>query len=214
MNSTNSVSRVIDLSYHDAVYMADLLAKCDAGRVQANSLNHLQVTTLTHWAPHLRSSAQVLSQRRTVKRPVKYGTWNSSTGNFRAARRKCATRLRRHWPTIISSNAPLAVGRASALLAEAVQDHDMLGYSDKSAFNIAVDNLGHNQTRSPNVHKIVTILQRALARAELAAPAAAQGAYIPVGATFDVFQVSWESVEPSQERCVHRGRLHGHQCSY
>lgn len=53
------VSRVIDLSYHDAIYMADLIAKCDASRIRNSSLNHLLEATVTHWVPHLRTSAQV-----------------------------------------------------------------------------------------------------------------------------------------------------------
>ncbi len=42
--------------------------------------------------------------------------------------------------------------------------------------------------REQNAHSIMAILHRALARAELNAPTSAQGAFIPVGAAFDMFQ--------------------------
>jgi hypothetical protein len=73
------------------------------------------------------------------------------------------------------------LGRASALVAESGEATDRIG------FNVAADGL--LLLREQNAHRIVTILHRALARAERNAPAAAQGAFIPVGAAFDVFQV-------------------------
>lgn len=81
------------------------------------------------------------------------------------------------------------LGRAAFLLAETIPSDDMHLYAEKLSFSSAVDHLGVDTLRQPNAHKIVTILHRALARAELNAPAAAQGAFIPVGAEFDTFQV-------------------------
>jgi hypothetical protein len=52
---------------------------------------------------------------------------------------------------------------------------------------VAADNLV-NTLRETNVHTVLSVLNRALARAEMSAPVATQGAFIPVGAQFDVFQ--------------------------
>lgn len=73
------------------------------------------------------------------------------------------------------------LGRACALV-EAAGDR-----TDASNFRIAADMID-SALRGLNVHTVITILHRALARAELAAPAAARGAFIPVGAHFDVYQ--------------------------
>jgi len=59
---------------------------------------------------------------------------------------------------------------------------------DQVSFNSASDGLT-GLLREGNAHRIIAILHRALASAELYAPAAAQGAFIPVGAAFDAFQV-------------------------
>ena len=73
------------------------------------------------------------------------------------------------------------LGRACALV-EAAGDK-----TDASNFRIAADMID-SALREQNVHTVIAILHRALARAELVAPAAARGAFIPVGAQFDVYQ--------------------------
>lgn len=74
------------------------------------------------------------------------------------------------------------LGRAAALVNESGER------ADKVFFTVASDTLT-GSLREQSAHQIVTVLHRALARAELNAPAAVRGAFIPVGATFDVFQV-------------------------
>jgi hypothetical protein len=69
------------------------------------------------------------------------------------------------------------VGRAAALVEASGQS------ADAASFNVASNNLG-TVAHSPNVQAITAIVYRALARAELAAPASAQGAFIPVGEPF------------------------------
>lgn len=73
------------------------------------------------------------------------------------------------------------LGRASVLVNETGDTYD------NAALKVATDGL-MGALREQNAHQIVAILHRALARAELIAPASAQGAFIPVGAAFDVFQ--------------------------
>jgi hypothetical protein len=74
------------------------------------------------------------------------------------------------------------LGRVAALVEEGG------GTFDPITFTTASDSLlGPFQERY--AHSIMAVLHRALARAELKAPAAAQGAFITVGAAFDVFQV-------------------------
>ncbi len=48
----------------------------------------------------------------------------------------------------------------------------------------ACDGLDGGVLHDSNVHRIITIVYRALARAELAAPTSAQGTYIPAGGSF------------------------------
>ncbi len=58
---------------------------------------------------------------------------------------------------------------------------------DNIHFSTATNGLS-GVLREHKAHEIVTILHRALARAELNAPAAARGAFIGVGAEFDALQ--------------------------
>lgn len=71
------------------------------------------------------------------------------------------------------------LGRASALVGE-VGD-----LSDLATINVAVSTF--DARRHDNVQKITSIVYRALARAELKAPLAIQGAFIAAGNTFDAF---------------------------
>lgn len=57
---------------------------------------------------------------------------------------------------------------------------------DSISFRSACDHLG--PLREMNAHMITSIIHRALARAEAKAPAAAQGAFVPVGAEFSILQ--------------------------
>lgn len=59
--------------------------------------------------------------------------------------------------------------------------------ADQALFTSAVDHL-MNVNRDSNAHQIAAIAYRGLAKAELAAPTAVQGAFIPVASPFDVFQ--------------------------
>ena len=86
-------------------------------------------------------------------------------------------------PGDISHDTHRWLGRAAVLLAETVGKID----SESFSFTASVDGL-HGLLRTRNAHQIITILHRALARAERNAPAAAQGAFIPVGAEFSVLQ--------------------------
>lgn len=69
------------------------------------------------------------------------------------------------------------MGRASALIEVCAPLADMI------AFNVATQNLD-TTSRDRNAQTIAAVLHRALARAELAAPAETQGAFIPVGSQF------------------------------
>lgn len=91
-------------------------------------------------------------------------------------------------PGAISAETHRWLGRASALLTQTMDKSDTLAMLDQISFRTASDGL-EGILRQHNAHQIVAILHRALARAERNAPAAAQGAFIPVGAAFDVFQV-------------------------
>lgn len=84
----------------------------------------------------------------------------------------------------ISGDTHRWLGRAAVLVKESVDD--LIG-TDYIGFTTAVDHL-QGPLREQTAHQIVAILHRALARAEMKAPAAAQGAFIPVGALFDVLQ--------------------------
>ena len=86
----------------------------------------------------------------------------------------------------ISADTHRWLGRASVLIAEA-----STGVGDRMdpiTFTVASNGLG-GFIRQQNAHEIVAVLHRALARAEALAPAAARGAFIPVGAEFDTLQV-------------------------
>ncbi len=86
----------------------------------------------------------------------------------------------------ISADTHKWLGRASVLVAEASKwTSDVM---DPITFTGASDGLV-GILRQRNAHTVVAVLHRALARAEALAPAAARGAFIPVGAEFDVFQV-------------------------
>lgn len=73
------------------------------------------------------------------------------------------------------------LGRAAALI-EA--DGNMV---DGVSFNVAASGL-NGVLREHNAHDVVVILHRCFARAELSAPAATQGAFIPVGEAFSALQ--------------------------
>lgn len=89
-------------------------------------------------------------------------------------------------PGPLSAESHRWLGRAALLVGEAGQ---AVGDNmDAITFNIASNGL-ESVLRPRHAHEIVTILHRALARAESVAPATARGAFIPVGAAFDVFQV-------------------------
>jgi len=90
-------------------------------------------------------------------------------------------------PGAITADTHRWLGRAAALIGESVTSSDSLSLLEHISFRSASDGLV-GILREPNAHQVVAILHRALARAELNAPAAAQGAFIPVGATFDVYQ--------------------------
>ncbi|MDO3558274.1 hypothetical protein [Ralstonia pseudosolanacearum] len=80
-------------------------------------------------------------------------------------------------PGPISAEAHQWLGRAAALV-EASGD-----VADHVTFKVAAQNL-ESPLRATNAQAIAAIAHRALARAELKAPAAAQGAFIAVGESF------------------------------
>jgi hypothetical protein len=85
-------------------------------------------------------------------------------------------------PDPISTDMHRWLGRAAALIDELGDIYDIASFRTSTE--------GLNSLYSANhAHTIVTILHRALARAELKAPASARGAFIAAGAAFDVFQV-------------------------
>ena len=81
---------------------------------------------------------------------------------------------------LMSTEANQWLGRAYALV------HQVGDVVDTVRFKTNVDNL-HSAGRSSAVPSIHSILYRALATAELAAPAGTSGAFIPVGNSFDAF---------------------------
>ena len=87
----------------------------------------------------------------------------------------------------ISAETHRWLGRA-AILIEEVAGKDLSARYDVIAFTSAADGL-MGILRENHAHQIVSILNRALARAEMRAPASAQGAFIAVGAGFDALQV-------------------------
>jgi len=64
----------------------------------------------------------------------------------------------------------------------------ILNQADKAILASAINHLS-GPLRSINAHQVTAIVYRALAMAEADAPAGLQGAFIPVGASFDVLQV-------------------------
>lgn len=90
-------------------------------------------------------------------------------------------------PGAVSADMYRWLGRAATLIGESTSRSDPGSLMDHINFKSSSDGLV-GILREQNAHQIVAILHRALARAELNAPAAAQGAFIPVGAVFDVFQ--------------------------
>lgn len=92
-------------------------------------------------------------------------------------------------PGPISAAVHRWLGRVAAVLSDATDSRDTLAVMDRIQFNTAADGLSSELMRASYAHSIIAILHRALARAERKAPASAQGAFIPVGAAFDVFQV-------------------------
>ncbi|MFV8529454.1 hypothetical protein [Ralstonia pseudosolanacearum] len=83
--------------------------------------------------------------------------------------------LTRPGPTTAEANQWL--GRAAALVEESGDPADFI------TFKVAAQNLD-TVLRDTNAQTVVAIVHRALARAELKAPAASQGAFIPVGESF------------------------------
>ena len=110
-------------------------------------------------------------------------------------------------PIDLADIAPLSakthrwLGRGAVLLAETVNGADALERMDQISFNTAVDGLG-SVLRIQNAHQIEAILHRALARAERNAPAAAQGAFIPVGAAFSVLEVIAKVLSPAKKEVL------------
>lgn len=89
-------------------------------------------------------------------------------------------------PGPLSAESHRWLGRAALLVEEAGR---AVGDTiDAITFSVASNGLG-SVLRTQNAHEIITILHRALARAESVAPATSSGAFIPVGAAFNVFQV-------------------------
>ena len=76
---------------------------------------------------------------------------------------------------------PTMAGKAYALLE---RQGDIMECAE---FKSAVDALRNRSTSPVAVHRIQMIMHRALAKAELSAPIAAQGAFITTGAEFDAF---------------------------
>ena len=82
------------------------------------------------------------------------------------------------WPP--AQEQQLWLGRAAALVEASDHLPDLIDLRVKlQSMNTAA--------RNNAIHEILGILYRVMARAELAAPVAAQGAFIPTGAAFDAF---------------------------
>jgi hypothetical protein len=84
------------------------------------------------------------------------------------------------------------LGRAGALVAAAKDIGDVM------RFNTAVAMLGNSSSKHQGIHDIETVLFRALAKAELNAPAAAQGAFIPSGSSFDALASIGKILRPAR----------------
>jgi phospholipase D-like protein len=82
------------------------------------------------------------------------------------------------------------LGRCAALLVEQRKMDTDAAFAlvDATGFTVCSDELT-GPLREKLAYRLVAILHRALARAELHAPVGARGAFIPVGAAFDAFQV-------------------------
>src|SRR5713101_784302 len=98
-------------------------------------------------------------------------------------------------PSDLAAEGPISaethhwLGRAFALITAGRSDKfDTLERMDEIAFRSAADSLTNPLLRAHHAHEIIAILHRALARAELNAPAAARGGFIAVGAAFDAVQ--------------------------
>lgn len=72
------------------------------------------------------------------------------------------------------------LGRAAALIEAGGNG------TDSAVFNVSSNGLG-TVLHVQNVQAIISVIHRALARAELAAPASVQGAFLPVGEPFAAF---------------------------
>ena len=77
-----------------------------------------------------------------------------------------------------TSEARKWLGRAAALVEIA------LDTVDSTMFNLASNSVGVDSLHFQNMQRVLATLHRAFARAELAAPAAVQGSFLPVGGTF------------------------------
>jgi hypothetical protein len=86
-------------------------------------------------------------------------------------------------PGALSPESHHWLGRAAMLVGETSNMVDPISFVSASDMLV-----GSTILRELNANQIVTILHRALARAEQNAPAAVQGAFIAVGATFDAYQ--------------------------
>lgn len=73
------------------------------------------------------------------------------------------------------------LGRASALVEE------VGNLADTATLNVAANNLNNRAMRQANAHAITAIVHRALAKAEMNAPAGAKGAFVAAGNAFDAF---------------------------
>jgi len=95
----------------------------------------------------------------------------------------------------LSSKDQLWLGRAYSLIA--------LGKSQADAINFKVlsDNL-LGPLRDSNVQGITAILYRALAVAELDAPSSSQGSFIPIGKSFDSFNVLLKIFEKANTKIL------------
>jgi hypothetical protein len=83
-------------------------------------------------------------------------------------------------PLDLSTQSLKWLGRACALV------HQQGDVADSVAIKMASDQL-HEALRKTNAHRILSIVHRSFAAAELKAPLASQGTFIPVGHAFDAF---------------------------
>lgn len=83
-------------------------------------------------------------------------------------------------PGPLSAETHRWLGRAFALVFQVADPADI------GVLTVAINNLD-SSIRDLNAHTIISVVHRALALAELEAPATAQGAFIPAGNAFDAF---------------------------